>query len=359
MLELALTHRFGDFTLDVQISAGAGVTALFGKSGSGKTSIINAVAGLLQPDQGRIVLGGRVLFDRAQGINLPPHKRGVGYVFQDARLFPHLSVAGNLAYGARMRGRRVDAGPVVDMLGIGALLDRRPATLSGGEKQRVAIGRALLSDPQILLMDEPLAALDDGRKADILPYIERLRDGLGLPILYVSHALAEVARLASTVALVDQGRVRAVGPVAQVLADPDLAPALGLRDAGAVLQARLVAQEGDGLSRLMTAGGPLWLPQVAAELGGTLRVRIAAQDVILATQSPVGLSALNVLRGRVAHIRRGDGPGAIVQVDLGEGEMLLARITQRSVAALNLSVGSDVYAIAKSVAVAQADIGPR
>ncbi len=355
MLEVRVTHRFGGFALDVDFTAPAGVTALFGRSGSGKTSVVEAVAGLLRPDAGRIVSGGRVLYDSASGVDVPVHRRGVGYVFQDARLFPHLTVAENLAYAGRVAGRRVDMAPVVAMLGLGALLARRPGALSGGEAQRVAIGRALLAEPAVLLMDEPLAALDEARKAEILPYVERLRDA-AVPILYVSHSLAEVARLATTIVVLEAGRVVRAGAAAEVLADPAAVPALGLRDAGAVIGARIAGHEADGLTRLETVAGPIWLPRIAGEVGAALRVRIAAQDVILSRGRPEGLSALNILPGVVSAVRTGEGPGALVQIALG-GEFLLARVTRRSATALGLEAGVAVHAILKSVAVAQADIG--
>ena len=350
-LEIRIAHRFAGFRLEVDLTLPGGLTCLFGRSGSGKTSIVNAVAGLLRPDAARIVLDGVALHD------LPPHKREVGYVFQDARLFPHLTVARNLTYAARIRGLRPDGlDRIVELLGIGALLDRRPGTLSGGERQRVAIGRALLAKPRLLLMDEPLAALDDARKAEILPYIETLRDETGLPILYVSHSVSEVARLATTIVLIEAGQVAAFGPAAQILSDPGTAALMGLRDAGAVLTARIVAQEGDGLTRLETAAGPLWLPHVAGEIGRALRVRIAAQDVILSRGRPEGMSALNILPATVATLHDGQGPGVLVRLDLG-GEFLLARVTRRSAQALDLAPGLAVHAVLKSVAVAQSDVG--
>jgi molybdate transport system ATP-binding protein len=352
-LEVHIAHRFPDFTLKVDLDLPGGVTCLFGRSGSGKTSIINAVAGLLRPDAARIVLDGL----RLDG--LPPHRREVGYVFQDARLFPHLTVAENLTYGPRVRRLRAEGmDRIVELLGIGGLLSRRPGALSGGERQRVAIGRALLSRPRLLLMDEPLAALDEGRKAEILPYIEALRDETGLPILYVSHALPEVARLATSIAVIEAGRVAAFGPAAEILSDPVTAPLLGLRDAGAVLSARIAAQEADGLTRLETRAGPLWLPHVAGETGRALRVRIAAQDVILSRTRPEGLSALNILPATVAALHEGHGPGVLVRLDLG-GEFLLARVTRRSAQALDLRPGLAVHAVLKTVAVAQADVGAR
>lgn len=356
-LSVAVRHGFPGFALDVAFDAPAGVTALFGRSGSGKTTVVNAVAGLLRPDHGRIVAGGTVLLDTAAGLVLPPHRRRVGYVFQEARLFPHLTVRQNLLYGRWFRGGGVAFGQVVEMLGIGALLARRPAALSGGERQRVAIGRALLSDPHILLMDEPLAALDEGRKAEILPWLERLRDGAGVPILYVSHSLPEVARLATTVVVLDGGRVLRAGAVAEVLGDPALAAPMGLREAGSVLTARVVAEEADGLVRLEAAAGPLWLPKGPGMVPGqVLRVRIAAQDVILSRDRPAGLSALNILPGVVTAVRMGDGPGAMVQLSVG-GEALLARVTRRSAEALGIAEGVGVFAVVKTVSVAQGDIG--
>lgn len=357
-LEVALFHRFGGFTLEAGFNAPAGVTALFGRSGSGKSTVINAVAGLLRPERGRIAVEGQVVLDSATGRMVPAHLRRMGYVFQDGRLFPHLTVRQNLLYGRWFapKGPGVPFERIVDLLGIGALLGRRPGGLSGGEKQRVAIGRAILSNPRLLLMDEPLAALDEARKAEILPYLERLRDELSLPILYVSHSVAEVARLATTVVLLDAGRVVAAGPVGEVLADPGVAPAMGLREAGAVITARMAAQEADGLSRLDHAGGAIFLPRVAAPVGAALRLRILARDVMLAVERPTGLSALNILAGVVEEVRAGEGPGAMVRVQVGE-EALLARITQRSARALDLAPGRAVFAVLKAVSVAQADVG--
>ncbi len=350
-LSVSLSHRIADFQLEVAFDAPPGLTCLFGRSGSGKTTVINAVAGLIRPDRAQIMLDGVALHDT------PPHQRRVGYVFQDARLFPHMTVAQNLTYGARVRRLPVTGlDRIVSLLGIVALLDRRPATLSGGEKSRVAIGRALLSGPRILLMDEPFAALDDARKAEILPYVEALRDQMGLPILYVSHSLPEVARLATTIAVLDAGRLVAFGPAAGVLSDPATAPLMGLADAGAILTARIAAQEEDGLTRLDTGAGPLWLPRLAGVPGARVRIRIAAQDVILSRTRPVGLSALNILPCQVTAVQDGRGPGVLVQLDLG-GEALLARVTRRSAQALGIAPGVAVFAVVKTVAVAQGDVG--
>lgn len=357
-LQVSLRHRFGDFALDVSFDAPPGVTALFGRSGSGKTTVINAVAGLLRPQHGMVTANGVALLDTAQGVNLPPHRRRIGYVFQDARLFPHLTVRQNLLYGRWFAPRAPGVGldRIVDLLGLGPLLFRRPGALSGGEKSRVAIGRAILSNPRLLALDEPLAALDEARKAEILPYLERLRDELRLPILYVSHAMAEVARLANTVVLMEAGRVVAAGPIAEILSDPAAAPGLGLREAGAILTAQVAAQDADGLTRLDSAAGPLWLPRVAAPTGTVLRIRILAQDVMLATTRPLNISALNIVPAIVRDIRQGEGPGALVRLDAG-GEVILARITRRSAGALSLAPGKPVFAILKAVSVAQENVG--
>lgn len=358
MLEVALRHRLGAFTLDIAFRAPPGVTVLFGRSGSGKTTIVNAVAGLLTPDTGRIVSNGRTLLDTERGIRLRPHRRRLGYIFQEGRLFPHLTVRQNLAYGAWFAPRgaqREQTARVVEMLGIGPLLDRRPGALSGGEKQRVAIGRALLSAPRLILADEPLAALDEARKAEILPYFERLCDEVSVPILYVSHAASEVARLATTVVALDGGRVVAQGAAAELLGDPAVLPA-GAREAGAVLMATVIAHHADGLSELDAGGVPLFLPRVAQAPGKTVRVRIAAHDVILSRDRPHGLSALNILEGRVQDIRAGGGPGALVALDTPAGRVL-ARITRRSAEALGLASGQICFAIVKSVATAPEDVG--
>jgi molybdate transport system ATP-binding protein len=355
-LRIRVQHAFAGFDLDVDADLPPGVSVLFGPSGSGKTTLINAVAGLIRPDQGRIVVDGGVLTDTASRHNIAPHRRRIGYIFQDARLFPHLSVRQNLAYGRWFAPRDAQATSMdrtVEMLGIGHLLSRRPATLSGGEKQRVAIGRALLSGPRLILADEPLAALDEARKAEILPYFERLRDEVAVPILYVSHASAEVARLATTVVALRAGRVIACGPPAQVLGDVAV---VGARGAASLLTARVAAHHADGLTELATAAGRLWLPRIADAAGATLRVRIMAQDVILSRDRPVGLSALNILQGTISDLRLGDGPGVMVTLAVGE-DRLAARITRRSAEALGLAPGQTCHAVIKSVAVAPDAIG--
>lgn len=357
-VSISLSHVFAEFALDIAFEAPPGVTVLFGRSGSGKTSVIQAVAGLLRPQSGRVTVNGRVLFDSEAGIWLPPHRRRLGYVFQEARLFPHLTVRRNLAYGQwfaprAARGETPDA--VIDMLGIGHLLERRPGTLSGGERQRVAIGRALLAAPQILLADEPLAALDEARKAEILTYLERVRDEISIPILYVTHSAAEVARLATSVAVLDDGKMVRHGPPEAVLADPSVVPA-GVRAAGGVITAEVVRHHADGLTELQAGGIPLFVPRLDQARGRSVRLRIAAHDVILSRQEPRGLSALNQLPGRVEAMRQGEGPGVMLTVRTPAG-LLLARVTRRSADALGLAVGADCHAIVKSVAFAPEDVG--
>jgi molybdate transport system ATP-binding protein len=362
MLEVDIEHRLEPFALDIHFRSGRGLTALFGRSGAGKTSVVNAIAGLISPHRGRIVVDGSVLTDTEHGIRTPAHRRRVGYVFQEGRLFPHLTVRQNLLFGRWFAPRAAPPGrldDVVDLLGIGALLDRRPGRLSGGEKQRVAIGRALLTGPRLLLMDEPLASLDAQRKEEILPYIERLRDQDGVPIVYVSHASAEVARLATTIVLISDGRVRAVGPVQEVMGRAELYPMTGRFEAGAVLAARVAAHDTNwGLSELSGAFGRLTVSRLDAAVGTALRVRIRARDVILAAAPPSGISALNVLAGRVEALVPIEEAALEVQLRLGE-ERLLARVTRRSGAALGLAPGREVFAVIKTVAIDRRSLGPR
>lgn len=358
-LTVDIKHRFAGFDLDVSFEAPAGVTALFGHSGSGKTTVVNTVAGLLTPEAGRVKIDDDVLLDRAKGINQPPHRRRVGYVFQEARLFPHLTVQQNLVYGRwanRLARNTKHEARVVEMLGLGPLLTRRPGPLSGGERQRVALGRALLAAPRILLMDEPLAALDDTRKSDILPYLERLRDDTKLPILYVSHAVSEVARLATTVVALQSGRIVRTGPAAEVLSDPEAVPVLGVQEAGAILEGRVVKHHNDGLTEIAISAGTLFLPTVASRVGADLRIRIAASDVLLSSARPDNISALNVLPVVVDALRLGRNAGAIVRLRLGE-DFVLARMSARAAEQMKIAPGQNLYAIVESVAVARGDIG--
>ncbi|MGE0500327.1 MAG: molybdenum ABC transporter ATP-binding protein [Rhizobiaceae bacterium] len=351
-LSVDVRAKRGQFTLDAGFEATGRLTALFGASGSGKTTLVNLIAGLLGPDEGRIVAGGRVLVDTSQRLFLPRHRRRIGYVFQDARLFPHLSVRQNLGYGRFFTprdGRYADIAAIVELLGIGHLMERRPAGLSGGERQRVAIGRALAASPRLLLMDEPLASLDDARKAEILPHIERLRDEAGIPIVYVSHSLAEVSRLATDVVVMASGRVIASGPAASVLSRLDVLPGEDRDEAGSLIEMRVERHdEEDGLSVLSSRAGSWCIPLIEAQAGTAIRARIRARDVMIATQPPAAISALNVQPGVVVDVIPGEGSEAAVTVDCS-GDRIVARITRRSVNALELAPGRIVHVVVKAI----------
>jgi len=350
MIEVDIAIRVGDFDLAAAFDAPAGsVTALFGRSGSGKSTIIDCVSGLRRPDRGRVVVEGETLFDGAR-TNVPPERRRLGYVFQDARLFPHLSVETNLRYGERRaRTDRRIAGfdDVVSLLGIGHLLTRRPGTLSGGERQRVAIGRALLSQPRALLMDEPLAALDRERKAQVLPYIERLRDRFGLPILYVSHAIEEVVRLAQKVVRIEQGRITGIGPAEEVLSGGIIGD-----EHGPATVLRAVVKRHDARFGLTTldvgAGRELVTPAIERAIGDAVRVRILARDVSLALEQPTGISIQNRLEASVAEIARPSD--FIVDVRLDIGAPLWSRVSAKATEELALAPGKRVVALIKTVA---------
>ena len=352
MLKVEIAQQLGKFALDVAFSSTQPVTALFGRSGSGKTSIINAIAGIQRPERGRIEINGEVLFDSALGINVPTERRRVGYVFQEGRLFPHLTVRQNLLYGYRKNEegpRLAEPDAVSALLGLEHLLERRPAALSGGEKQRVAIGRALLANPRLLLMDEPLASLDGHRKEEILDYIELMRDSFDLPIIYVSHAVDEVVRLADQVVIVAEGRVAAAGSVAEVMGRPELRQLAGSFEGGTVIEGKVLEQNlDDDISVIGFDGGRLLVPDVDALVGESVRMRVRARDVSLALSPPAGISILNVLPGTIIAI---EAPRAgAVDVVLRVGAVgLRSRITRRSVAQLRLSSGMSVYAMVKGV----------
>lgn len=348
-VEVSLRHEQGAFALDVAFeSDGLGVTALFGPSGAGKTTLVHAIAGLVRPREGRIAIDGCVLFDSRARINLPAEARRVGLVFQDARLFPHMSVDDNLRFGWRRAPERMDEAHVariVEMLGLGPLLARRATKLSGGEKNRVALGRALLASPRLLLLDEPLAALDAARKAEILPYLERLRDEARVPVFYVSHAVDEVLRLADRVVLLEEGCVTGEGSVFDFAGGEigDLLPATG-----AVIDTRLESHRDDGLSLLSFGGGVLAVPRMAGLPGTRLRVRIRAEDILLAREEPRAISANNVLAARIASLKPEGAAQMDVHLICGEAR-LVARITRASAARLQLRPGDAVFAVVKSV----------
>jgi molybdate transport system ATP-binding protein len=350
---VALQHHYPGFTLDASFDVPTpGVTALFGPSGSGKSTVLACIAGLLSAEQGRVMLDGETLFDRARNIDVAAEARRTAVVFQDARLFPHMSVRNNLLYGfRRSHGHTHDFDSVTDMLGVAHLLDRRPATLSGGERQRVALGRALLARPRLLLMDEPLAALDSARKQEILPFLEKLRDLSAVPIVYVTHALDEVDRLADTLVLLEQGRVVAAGTLQDLSARTDLPILNDRRDAGVVLDCTVDAQdEAAAQTRLRFDGGTLLVPFWP---GRQARVRIRARDVAIATIQPAGLSIRNILPATVTEITAHGAHECFVTMQLGRS-VLIARVSRAAIAELGLTPGQKVWALIKSVALGAA-----
>ena len=351
-LTIDVVHRQGSFDLSVDLAIGGGLTALFGPSGSGKTTLVNLVAGLIRPDSGRIAFGGEVWADGPGRRFVPPHRRRIGYVFQEGRLFPHMTVRANLRYGARFAPRGEPGETlerVVELLRIGHLLDRRPALLSGGEKQRVALGRALMAKPRLLLMDEPLSALDNDLKAAILPDVERLRDHAGIPILYVSHSIEEVTRLATRVVVMDAGRTVAIGRPDEVL---NVVPTVaGAMKAGSFLHAVVTGHSPhEGLTLADSRAGPLFLRATDIPVGAHIRAFVPTSEVVLATSLPDGISTLNRLRGTVEDIGEA-GTSVMVAIDCN-GERVLAEITRRSAASLGLVQGMPVHLLFKTVSIA-------
>lgn len=351
-IEARFAGAVGGFRLNVALRFPArGVTALFGPSGSGKTTILRCVAGL-QRLPGRLLVGGETWQDDARGVFRRPHRRRLGYVFQEASLFPHLSVRGNLLYGARRAGGApgLSFAAAVEMLRLAPLLDRAPAALSGGERQRVAVGRALLSQPRLLLLDEPLSALDQGAREEIIACFEVLHRELSIPMLYVSHDLAEVARLSDQLAVLSAGALLAAGPVREILERLDLHPAAQRFEAGVVLDAQVAAHDARyHLSRLRLRRQTITVPLIDAPVGGQVRLRIRARDVALATRRPRAISIRNVLAGTVAALReQPDTAYAEALVEVGGGR-LRARITREAAADLGLRIGRPVYALIKSV----------
>lgn len=356
--------RLGAFQLEAAFEAApAGITCLFGPSGAGKSTLLAMISGALRPDAGRIVIGEEALFDAEKRVNVPPNQRGLGWMTQEPRLFPHLSVEGNLRFGlnrARGRPRRVGFDDVVGVLAIAPLLGRRPRDLSGGERQRVALGRALLSQPRLLMLDEPLSALDHARKAEILPLFERLRDAFDLPILYVTHSMAEVLRLADRLVVLDGGRVVAQGPLGAVLAGADIPLLTERADAGVSLDTVVAAlnpehQGAGGLTRLSGPGFELLGGRTPQPPGSRVRSIVLARDVLLATTRPEGLSARNVLPGRLERLSpRADG-SVLATVSIAPDARLLSAVTADAVEALGLAPGAEVWAVVKSVAVEGAD----
>jgi molybdate transport system ATP-binding protein len=351
MLSLHLQKQRGDFSLDVNIEAPTpGVVALFGRSGCGKSTLVNLIAGLLAPNSGRIELNGDVLFDSATQTSLPIDTRRIGYVFQDARLFPHYTVRGNLQYGLkRTRADKIiGEDETIALLGLETLLERRPHELSGGEKQRVALGRALLSQPRLLLLDEPLASLDVARREDVLPYLEKLRDRLAIPMVYVSHQFDEVLRLATHVVVMDRGRAITAGDLNTVSLHPALRSIVGPDAVGAVLDGKVMHVDTENALAEIAIGGGTLKVHATAHTGARVRVQVLARDIILATQAPDGLSVRNALPGIVAKVERDDAHADLVYVNIGNA-VVLARITRAATQALHLTLGTRVWVLIKAV----------
>jgi molybdate transport system ATP-binding protein len=353
MLEVSVTLQRPGFSLAAAFEAPTpGVIALFGRSGSGKTTLVNLISGLLRPDSGRIRLDDTVLTDTAAGISEPVERRRIGYVFQEPRLFPHLTVAGNLRYGERRAAASAHViafEEVVSLLGVGHLLERRPRKLSGGERQRVALGRALLAQPRLLLLDEPLAALDVARREEVLPYLEALRERLSIPIVYVSHQLEEVLRLATHLVLVEGGRVLAHGTVDEMSLRSELQSLVGPDLVGAVVEGVVARCDPmQGSAELTVGRGALQVSLKDAAVGTRVRLQLLARDVILATQPVHGLSVRNALASTITDIRADDHGTVLVSVDIG-GAIVLARITQTALEALRLRRGDTVWTLVKAV----------
>ena len=352
MIEARFKLDYPGFALDVDLGLpSSGVTALFGQSGSGKTTLLRAIAGLERVMDGKLVVDGEVWQDATTF--LPTHRRPLGYVFQEANLFAHLSVQGNLDYGMKRTASRpagVDFSGIVELLGIGHLPDRKPDRLSGGERQRVAIARALLTQPRLLLMDEPLAALDHARKQEILPYLEQLHATLNIPVLYVSHAPDEVARLADHLVVLEAGRVLASGPLTETLARIDLPIRLG-EDAGVVLDGRIAERDENWhLARVEFPGGSLWVRDSGVAFGRAVRVRILARDISVTRETVLATSILNTLQARVVELADDTHPAlALVRMAVGDS-FVVARLTHRSACALELSPGQTVWIQIKAVA---------
>ena len=354
MLRLSVRKRWQGFELFTQLNAPTpGVVALFGRSGCGKTTLVNIISGLLQPDEGRVELDGITLTDTQAGIRMPVERRRIGYVFQDSRLFPHLGVLDNLRYGERRaprEGRIVGLDEVLALLGLEPLLARRTYQLSGGERQRVALGRALLSHPRLLLLDEPLAGLDAARREEVLPYLETLRDKLSIPMVYVSHQLEEVLRLATHVALMEAGHIVSFGTLSEISLRAEFRAIVGPEVVGAVVDGRVIQVDAErGMADVQLGRGILQISVLHARVGARMRIQLLARDIILATESPRGLSVRNALEGVIGELTDDVGQAILVKVDIGAGAAVLARVTRNAMEALGLRVGMGVWVLVKAV----------
>jgi molybdate transport system ATP-binding protein len=360
MLEVDIRLARGSFTLDAQFVAPTpGITALFGRSGCGKSTLVNALAGLIPNGRGRIALDDAAWLDSTLRVNVAAEHRRIGYVFQDARLFPHYTVRGNLLYGAP-RGNTATSSAfddVVQLLGLSAMLARRPGALSGGERQRVALGRALLAQPRLLLLDEPLASLDVSRREEVLPYLEKLRDHFAIPMVFVSHQFDEVLRLATHLVVMEQGRVVAAGDVGAVSLTPALRDIVGTDAVGAVLEGQVESSDATQGLATVRIGPHSQLRVTNGRLvpGQRVRVQLLARDLILAIAEPRGLSVRNQLRGTVVSITSDHGAD-LVAVDVG-GATLLSRISAAATRELNLAPGTTVWALVKAVSFSALPLG--
>lgn len=358
MIRIDVKQVLGDLQMDINLSLPMqGITAIFGRSGAGKTSLINVLSGLTQPDDGVIALGEHVLFSQSKKINLPPEKRNIGYVFQDARLFPHYTVAGNLRYGS-VHHDPEQFSAITELLGIEHLLKRYPASLSGGEKQRVAIGRALLSNPDMLLMDEPLASLDLPRKQELMPYLEKLTKEVNIPIVYVTHSLDEILRLADHMVMINQGKVVVSGHINSVWGSPEMRPWLPAKEQSSLLSARINHHHPRyALTQVMLNHDSfLWVNKLTRPRGEWVRVRIHSNDVSITKVRPEQTSIRNILSAKVDKIHPVDEQQRVeVRLRVGEAQ-LWANITLWAADELNLQVGDAVFAQIKGVSVTVDDL---
>jgi molybdate transport system ATP-binding protein len=352
MLGVAVKKRRGTFSLEAAFELPTpGVAALFGRSGSGKSTLVNIIAGLLGADTGKVTLGAEVLLDTENRVAVAPERRRIGYVFQDARLFPHMNVASNLRYGEkRAAGHRfVDLDTVAGLLDLGSLMERRTHQLSGGEKQRVAIGRALLSQPRLLLLDEPLASLDAARREEVLPYLEILRDQLAIPIVYVSHDFEEVLRLATHIVLMHDGMAIAQGEVGEMSVHPDLRAIIGNDAVGSIVEGTAQGIDpASGLMRINVGRGELKVQAPDMPAGARVRVQLLARDIIVATREPQYLSVRNILGGTIATVSDDDLDSKLIAIDIG-GASIMARVTAAAARELGLAAGLKVWALVKTV----------